>query len=440
MNLEETLSPYLRESGSHLVVALSGGVDSEVLLHLVHQYCRHHSQHQLSAIHIHHGLSPFADDWQAHCQARCDALGIHLTSVSVEVTGEGGIEASARTARYEALSSHAPAGSLVLLAQHADDQFETFLLQLKRGAGPKGLASMPVHFTDEHGQDYLRPLLSLSKQCIKDYAAENQLSWVEDDSNDDVRYDRNFLRKQVIPQLTQRWPHLSHTVSRSAQLCAQQQALLDEVLSERLGKLNGEQEGLSVDGLKKYSVNWQRQLIRQWLAQSQVKLPSQAVIDEMLKMLDAQDDANPVVQWEEWQLRRFDRQLFVLPVIEEPKNHTLAIDLGTSWSSLDGQTDFTIADIQETDRQSLCLGVDSGHIDIKFDQFSQRFKPLNVGHSKPLKQWFKQWKVPPWLRRRTPQIHLDGRLIALWVNNQWIVADEHRSKSGHFLQSAKNKN
>ncbi|MEJ5174718.1 tRNA lysidine(34) synthetase TilS, partial [Erwinia sp. MYb416] len=170
----------------------------------------------LRAVHIHHGLNPLAESWVTHCQQQCARWQVPLEVVYVRVDArQGGIEAAARTARYQAFRQRLRAGETLLTAQHQDDQSETLLLALKRGSGPAGLAAMPQqHRLGEHR--HLRPLLTHGRQQLEEWAHQHQLTWIEDDSNSDARYDRNFLRLEVMPMLNARWPHFSRAVARSA--------------------------------------------------------------------------------------------------------------------------------------------------------------------------------------------------------------------------------
>lgn len=434
-DLQSSLQVFLEQDTCHFVVAYSGGVDSEVLLHATHQMLSNYPQHRLSAIHVNHGLSPLADEWAEHCQSRCQSLGIKLYLVHVEVSGKDGIEASAREARYQAFTDRLPTNSVILLAQHQDDQFETLLLQLKRGAGPKGLAAMPQQYLAPAGQRFVRPLLDLPRENIVDYASQHGLSWVEDESNQDVRFERNFLRKQVIPVLKNRWPNITQAASRSAALCAEQQALLDEESHKHLRGLQTENNTLNLSGLLEFSDQWIAQIIRYWLSQQDIRSPSAQIMQEIKKLLVAAEDANPVVRWNNWQLRRFNGQLYLLPLSDEQHNAHMDLVSGAEFYLADKSLHLTLTEQSFDSPTCLDLSVTQGKIDIVFDGFSQRFKPQGVAHSKPLKQWFKTWAVPPWERTGSPQIYLNGKLIAVWVNRKWIVEAQHVASGGLFLQA-----
>ena len=196
-------------------VAFSGGLDSQVLLHAL-AAGRELLPASLSALHVNHNLQPDAPAWAEHCRAVCAGLGIPYQALSVQAHPEPGEspEAAARVARYRALTGAVPAGGVLLTAHHQDDQAETLLLQLVRGAGPKGLAAMPERTTVK-GVTLLRPLLDVSRDTLHDYARRHDLTWVEDPSNTRTDYDRNFLRHDILPRLHARWPAIGPPRSRT---------------------------------------------------------------------------------------------------------------------------------------------------------------------------------------------------------------------------------
>lgn len=217
----------------HYCVAYSGGIDSHVLLHALVQHKP--ASAQLRAIHIHHGLQIVADEWVEHCAEQTCALNVPLEIKYVDAKAAKGKspEASAREARYAALAEMMTEGEVLLTAHNQNDQAETVFLQLLRGAGVKGLAAMPAQTEFNSGILY-RPLLNISRAEIAEYAVEQQLSWVEDPSNDNTHYDRNFLRQKIMPLLAERWPSFAQTVARSAQHCAEASALIEEVAEQDL--------------------------------------------------------------------------------------------------------------------------------------------------------------------------------------------------------------
>lgn len=435
--IQQQLTVEPLASAKHLVVAYSGGVDSHVLLHALHSLKFSEGyDFELSAIHIHHGLSNNADAWQQHCQQICQQLNISFqtANLTLQLKARQSLEAHARDMRYKMLNQLAPANSHVLLGQHQDDQLETFLLQLKRGAGPKGLSAMirawstKIDVTNNKQLSYYRPLLDASRQDILAYAQLHQLKWVEDESNQDVEYERNFLRQKVLPIMQTRWPELASTVSRSAALCAEQQTLLEESCEEKLQPLRTAKNSLNISGLQQLSQAWMHQVVRYWLNQQGIQSPSLAVLNRLKpEVFEAKDDATPILQWQDRQFRRFDQQLFVIAV-PPPK-----VEFNQRWNSEKhiwlpydlGKLEFidsSDADINEN--SPLSFDPNLGPIGIRLGGFSVKFKPQGSSHSKPIKQWFKQWKVPPWQRDTAVMLIQDDTVLSVLCDNQWRHAEQ----------------
>lgn len=265
-----------------VALALSGGLDSVVLFHLLLDL-RQPLGFDFSAFHVHHGLSPRADRWEAFCAGLCAAHGIPFEARRVDVSRKPGesLEAAAREARYRALAS--ASADLLLLAQHLDDQAETLLLQLLRGAGAKGLAAMP-EARRSGDKILLRPLLDVPRDTLREYAKVRGLAWEEDESNEDVGFDRNFLRHEVFPVLERRFPAYRQTLGRASRHLAETAHLLDE-----LAQLDGRQgirDGM-LDGelLRQLSFPRAKNLLRHYLAQRQVPLPDTSRLEEAVRQL-----------------------------------------------------------------------------------------------------------------------------------------------------------
>lgn len=245
---EKSLCPYTA-SPRQIVLAFSGGVDSRVMLELLAIYRDKYPQHHYLAVHIHHGLSSNADLWLCQCEAWATDARIPFKGVRVTLAHKGeSIEKAAREARYAAILGEVENNALILVAQHADDQAETFLLALKRGSGPAGLASMPACRKLGHAELF-RPLLTATREQIENYANEAGLSWIEDESNRDSRFDRNFIRNEWLPSARERWPGINKAINRTAQLCAEQEALLDVLLQEFDQKVVNQNGSLSIERL-----------------------------------------------------------------------------------------------------------------------------------------------------------------------------------------------
>lgn len=240
---------------NRFVIGYSGGLDSHVLLHaLATLFQEHNYLNRLHVIHINHGLSVNADEWSKHCTTVCQQLKISCEIISLNAKSSRGEspEAIARTLRYAALAKQLATGDYLLTAHHQDDQAETLLLQLFRGAGLKGLASMPELASFAKGY-HLRPLLHFTRADLNAYARKYDLCWVDDESNSDVRYDRNYVRQTLIPHIKQRWPSFAKTLARTAQNCAEGQNLLEILAGQDLQNSQGEiAKTLSISRLKKF--------------------------------------------------------------------------------------------------------------------------------------------------------------------------------------------
>jgi len=294
-----------------LLVAYSGGLDSTVLLHQLVLLRRAHPDLALRAIHIHHGLSQNADAWAAHCCAQCEAWQVPLEVVNVTLAQEGGgIEARAREARYQALAARLQADEALVTAQHLDDQCETFLLALKRGSGPAGLAAMPAAMPFAAGR-LVRPLLDVPRQTLAEWAQAHALTWIEDESNQSRRFDRNFLRLDVLPLLKARWPHFADMVARSAALCAEQEQLLDELLDAELRTLIGEHGTLAIAPMTGMSDARRGALLRRWFAWHRAPMPSRAALARLWQEVAlSREDAAPSLQFGDYRVRRYKAALW----------------------------------------------------------------------------------------------------------------------------------
>ena len=293
------------------LVAFSGGLDSTVLLHQLVQWRIQQPDVSLRAIHVHHGLSPNADTWVAHCQQVCSRWDVPLSIVRVTLAEEGlGLEAQARKARYQAFADTLLPGEVLVTAQHQDDQCETLLLALKRGSGPAGLAAMPAELPF-HGTLLLRPLLNENREALEQWACAHRLSWIEDESNQDASYDRNFIRLEVLPLLKQRWPHFANAAARSAALCGEQEQLLDELLAEELASLVSTEGALTLAPLMTMSANRRAALLRRWLSGLGAPMPSRDLLSRIWQeAILAREDASPRLVLGSHEIRRFQGQLW----------------------------------------------------------------------------------------------------------------------------------
>lgn len=441
-HIESVLSDFLFVKSNNephdITVALSGGVDSVVLLHACWKIKQVNPQINLAAIHVHHGISANADDWLDFCSRLCNKLSIPLQTacVNVEKHARQSLESLARDARYKAINRLATPNTIVLLAQHEDDQAETVLLQMKRGAGPKGLSGMAERFTltrdTETAVDYARPWINggVSKSHILDYARQAELTWVEDESNQDTSFDRNFLRQKVMPLLKEKWPQITHTITRSAQHCAGQTELVETWAQESLSKVLADDGGLQCRALLVLPIAMQREVLRLWVSQYVSQSPSSKQIAELLKLAEAKEDKNGKVLLKTHQCRR-DRMIMYMvandAIFDEPlPTFNLSI---AELNSVDKQVgNFSFSIQQQTlsiqyvsmasplgSSQSVKLEVPetATTMTVSYGDLSRSFKSNNQRPSKSLKAWMKEAQIPEWQRLAVPIIEFDGEIVRI---------------------------
>ncbi|MGH8035723.1 MAG: tRNA lysidine(34) synthetase TilS, partial [Lysobacterales bacterium] len=312
-------------AGGHYVLAYSGGLDSTVLLHLLHI-----ARLPVKAVHVHHGLRPEADRWAEHCRAQCADLNIPFELRRVNITGQSelGLEAAARAARYAALAQSLGPQDVLLTAQHQDDQAETVLLQLLRGAGPHGLAGMPA-LASFGAVRFARPLLGYTRAELEAYAKCHGLRWVEDPSNHDPAIKRSHLRQHLLPEIERQWPGSAGALARSARLQAEAAELLGDLAQAdaTLCTIAGS-KALSVAALNMFKPVRQRNLLRHWLAKQQLPLPAAVHLDQVLsEVLLARADANPCLRWPGAELRRYRDSLYAMPPLPPAPTASIPWDL-----------------------------------------------------------------------------------------------------------------
>nr|WP_321242241.1 tRNA lysidine(34) synthetase TilS [uncultured Tolumonas sp.] len=395
-----------------LLVGFSGGLDSRVLLELLARYIRQRAGFSLQAVHVHHGLNPLADQWLLHCQQTCQTLTIPFTAQRVEIAKQNrqSLEDLARQARYAVFRQYLPKGGSLLTAHHQDDQLETVLLALKRGSGPRGLAAMPMEADFADGR-LVRPLLSFSRQQLLDWAISQRLSWIEDDSNYDERFDRNFLRQRVIPLLRERWPEIAATAARSATLCAEQETLLDEIAKTDLLASLHVDGSLQIAQLETLSPARRHQLLRFWLRQQTGTVPSHAQLHNIWSEVAlARADAMPELVWQQGVIRRYQHRLYqVSPIPAAISSQTLPIDIPVHLANgvLTLQTDCL-------NEMRLRMPEANEQLTIEYGlPGSYKAHPVGREHSRELKKLWQEYGVAPWLRSTMPIICYQGKIAAI---------------------------
>jgi tRNA(Ile)-lysidine synthase len=394
---------------AQLVVGFSGGLDSTAMLHALAASTDARAR-GLRAVHVHHGLHPDADAWAAHCERVCTELVVPLQVLRVQVDHASGRgpEGAARAARLQAFRATLGADEVLALAHHRDDQAETVLLRLLRGAGGDGLAAMRRR--SRLGTLHLwRPLLGLPRSALREHATAHALHWIEDPSNADARYDRNFLRHRVLPVLAERWPHATRNLARSAALLAEQSQLLAEITATQLDALQIAVNVLSLSSLLAQPRAQRARILRMWLARLNGHVPPASIVAAIERdLLAARGDGDACVEWAGVAVHRWRDQLHALNPIAP---------LPTDWSARwDGRSPLRLPDgaLFELRGQA----PQDSHafeepLTVRARQGGERIRLPGRDHSHALKHVLQERDVPPWIRARMPLLFADdGELLA----------------------------
>lgn len=403
-----------------LVVGFSGGVDSLLLLCLL----RDVSAVPLLAVHVHHGLSPRADDWAAQAQRQCAALGVPCVVRRVQVDRRApSREGAARAARHAAFAQELRPGDALLLAHHADDQAETLLLRLLRGSGLGGLGAMrAARRVDGNDDVWLwRPLLTAGRADIVAEATRRGLRWIDDESNADTAHDRNFLRHEILPRLTTRWPALARTLTRTARQLADADALLNDYLDGDLEPLlrddpagdAGGRATLDAAAVVALPAAKRDALLRRWLVRIGAPVFSEVWLHELAALADSREDAEGELRVGGWEVHRFRGRLHAFPELP-----AVAAGRELAW---DGQGSLVLGPghgaleaVAPGTPGVLPLAVPAGAVlCVRFRAGGEQWLPAGGSGHRPLKKVLQEQDVPPWLRTRLPLLYVDGELAAV---------------------------
>ncbi|MGQ0529481.1 MAG: tRNA lysidine(34) synthetase TilS [Panacagrimonas sp.] len=407
--LARILQPPSWFRDGRLIVGYSGGLDSTVLLHALARQGL-----PVQAVHVHHGLQAAADAWVQHAQRVCAELDLPLAVEYVTVRGDGqGVEAAARQARYAAFAAQLRADDLLVLAHHQDDQAETVLLNLVRGSGPAGLAAMRTLSQFKDGHRVWRPLLTVTRAELLDYAQAHRLRWIDDPHNDDPSFARSALRAQIMTRLRARWPAASRLMARAADLQAEVAELQAELALSDMGQVDAHEQSLSIGALLALSPARRRNLLRARIGQHGLPMP---YLDTLCRVdsevLHARVDAEPLLCWPGGEFRRYRDRLFVmarLPPI--PAVFRVALPLS---GSLDLPAGCGRVVVQGGSSQE-------ANGALRLVQDGDRFRPPGSPQPRSLKTLFQSRSIPGWVRRRTPA--LEGPQGLLWIGGLGWSAD-----------------
>lgn len=431
--LQAVLEEHVPAAATGLVVAVSGGADSACLLAAIAQLAKSplgdgpHTASGLPirAVHVDHGLQPAAAALREASAALCARLRIPLcvVAVAVETGGGASIEAAARDARYLGLARNLRPGECLLTAHHAQDQAETLLLQMLRGAGLAGLAAMPMRRPFGGGW-HLRPLLGLAQRDLREFGEAHAISWVDDPMNCDPRFDRAYLRSKLWPLLERRWPGAATVLSRTARHLAEARQLLDQAAALQVARLR-DGDALSVAGLRALPPLEQINTVRHWLCAAAVTPPPTPRLTEALRQVFAAGpDRLPAIVWGQYALRRYRGRLFVtkgpVPSLGAPREWPLMrgsrLDLGPALGQL-----HWVPQIGGLDASRL-----SPTLSVRRRRGGETLKLGLCAQTQSVQHLCQSAGVLPWMRDALPFVYAGEALIAvgdLWQDARWRVAE-----------------
>ena len=411
--LENILQQQLVQADfKRVIVAYSGGLDSSVLLNAVVAL---NLTVPVMAIHIHHGLSKHADQWLAHCQSECQRLGVsfHFEKVNLlnksateDISSDmtSGIELAARQARYQVFNQYLQVGDGILMAHHQNDQIETFMMRLMRGSGLTGLCAMDKQRELGQGQ-LLRPLLDFSRIDLEEYALQNNISYIDDDSNRNTEFDRNWWRHDLLPKLKGRFTQSDQSILKSISVLRAEQQLLRDLLEPIYTSIKDAQGCLNISKLKTQTRSIQNQVIRNWLEEHGLypRLADKQLKAVLEDVIHARQDAEPVFKWQANEIRRHNDKLYCmnsLPIINSDV-FPLIYD-GNEYSNLPlGKLEHRLG-----------LGLKPGRYELSLYDASAKARPVNRPN-KNLKKWFQEYSIPPWQRPYWPVLIKEGVVAAV---------------------------
>jgi tRNA(Ile)-lysidine synthase len=388
-------------------IAYSGGLDSHVLLHVCAKL-RLQYPIAFKVAYVNHGLSPNANVWAKHCEAVCSTLAMDFIVKDIKVVANSGdsLEALARELRYKAFSECFSANDVLLTAHHLDDQAETVLLQLMRGAGPKGIAAMPSIKLFDKGF-HARPFLHIPRKDFESYAQHHGLQWIEDESNQNMDFNRNYMRHVILPMIKKRWPSAADTLSRVARHCAETQGVVDVVMDDYL-KSSKTGSGIAISTLLTLSPIIQRHVLRLWFSSLRFPIPSVVKMQQIQRALYAAEDKSPHIMWGHVELRRYQDVLYAMKrllVHDQTKHYP--------WDFTQPLILPNVGVLQATLTQGQGLKTEIEHVTVKYRQGGEFCRLPGRDFHHDLKKLFQQWNIPPWERSRIPLLFIGEKLIAV---------------------------
>ena len=424
-NLNELITNEIASLGvTKFTIALSGGVDSMVLLDLLSKAKR--SSDVIKAIHINHNLNKSSKEWVDFVKDACKKYKLPLIIESINPKQEGfGLEADAREQRYKKFKEIILDNECLLTAHHLDDQIETMLFRIFRGTGLDGLRS--IRKKAKFGKGLLcRPLINIPREAIEQYAKLNDIKWIEDPSNNNIYFDRNYLRNNIVPSIKKRWPNAQKTITRLSSLAENNQKLLHELAKEDIGEIE-KFNVLDIGILSNKSSLRINNIFRFMILKNKMGIPSLKVLENGIETLINAKSDSPIITWDGFSIRRYKNTLYFFnPDLKQDEIRPLkmkwfideTINLGGNRGSI--QARFIKG-------EGIALNKCPKSLEIKYRKGGEQIKPSGHKITKSLKNLFQENNVLPWVRDQIPLFYLDEELISvgdLWFNQDYKAKEQ----------------
>ncbi len=432
--IEKTIRKYNNKS---FLIAFSGGLDSTVLLYQLLEIKKKYYI-KIRAIHINHNLTSLSKKWTEHCKKICHVNYIPLIIENINIKkNTKNIEETLRIKRYNIIYNHLLPNEILLTGHHMNDQCETFILSLKRGSGPTGLSSMSFE-TLFGTKKIIRPFLKKTKKELKLWAIKKNLQWIEDFSNLNVDYDRNFIRNKIIPILEKRWPYFLKNCFRTTNICQKETMLLNYFLHKKIYHFIQYDDSLNIENFKNMKKEMCTALIRYWLSLKKIKIPSYKNIQCIYhQIIFSRIDANPKVSLKKYEIRRYKKSLHFIKTQPDIKSILLFWHKKNEKLTLPNNLGYLI---KNNNGMTLPAPENNELVNIRF-QYEGNVLILGRNKKRKIKKIWQEKNIPPWLRNQIPLLFYNNNLISalgLFVvniknqyRNAWTVSWKNDLKSNH---------
>ncbi|ASK77809.1 tRNA lysidine(34) synthetase TilS [Paraphotobacterium marinum] len=410
----ESLTKKHIPHNASVVLGFSGGVDSCVLVTLFDNFVKKNKKFNLTvkAVYIDHGLSKKSVQWEKFCYNFCKTKNITFYSKKILLNKESNIEANARHKRYEALQSFMNDGDYLVTGHHANDQVETLFLSLKRASGPRGLSGMSIFNKRDVGYHF-RPLLKYPKDAILEFAQTYNLKWVEDESNESVKFDRNFIRKDIVPRLSERWSNFQSSALISMKLCSKQDSLLQELVEEKINFISNSGKALSIEKLKNMSEELLLYTLKIWVKKLSNITPSSKGLNTIIKdFIFSKHDSNPIYKIGDYQVRKFQFFLYIIPDYKDLTYFSTALKINEKIHLPHNYGQITII---SNPKKNILRFPDKLEypLRITFCPPKGLIYPNGKTVGKKFKKWAQEYNIPSWERKRLPFLYYGNSLAAI---------------------------